>query len=153
MNKIVYLVVVVMLFSCKSSTIAQEKVPEKSQKPKVEKPKFSDVQDQQRIEPNTILLTASIGSISKDAVICGKSYKSITAVKVNQILGSGSGLVNLLSAGQDVELAFMNTKANDYDTLKEKFVKGQKMTLKVREGLCPDMTQTVYEIVTFKAVN
>lgn len=149
MNKILYIVMAVFLFSCKSSTVAQENKTETAQKPKVKKPKFSDIQNN-AIGPNTILLTTVIQDIIKDVEICNKKYKVTTIVKVKRITNSGSSIVNMLSSGQEITLCFMNSQIKDFDSLKRDIIKGQEVFFKVRENLCPDMSKTMYEIIRFE---
>ncbi|AXT61759.1 hypothetical protein D1816_15820 [Aquimarina sp. AD10] len=156
MNKIVYFIIVVMLFSCKSNSIAQEKVQKTDLKPKSEQKLVqSGLEDNHRIEPGTIKLIGSIVSLNEDTVVCGTSYKVSVLAKVSRIVNSGQGIVNLLSKGQEVTLVFMNSKnsSTDYDILKNKLVKGSEMSMQVREGLCLDMTQTIYTIDYYKVLD
>ncbi|WP_160114763.1 hypothetical protein [Aquimarina sp. AU474] len=155
MNRIWYILIMVVLVSCKTNTVAQEKQSEKNTKPKVEKPKLDDIQDQQnqRIDPSTILITGSIQGVFKDSNICGKSYKASAILKVKQIVNTGSGIVNPISAGQEVRLGFISPKANDFESLKKEVVVGKEFSIKVMEGLCPDMGQTLYEILNFQLLN
>lgn len=148
MDKILYIVIVVGLFSCKSNSIAQEKETEKT-KLKVEKPKFSDLQDT-TIDPNTVHLIAVIQGVTKNASICEKSFKTTITVKVKQIINSGSGIVNMISPGQEITFGFMNSPANDFDTLKQRIPKDKEVSFKIRENLCPNMSKTVYEVIGFK---
>ncbi len=160
MNKILYLLFIAAIFSCKSNSVAQEKDSTKSgivvaetpnkeepkqEKPKVQKPKFGDTQDY--IDPNTVHLLGSVMDISKDTNVCGKKYKATTKIKVKAIKSSGSGIVNMISAGQEITLAFRNAAVTDFDLLKKEYGKDQEISLLVKENLCPDMSQTVYEII------
>ncbi len=150
MDKMLYILIVVGLFSCKSNSIAQEKETEKIKpKPKVEKPKFSDLQDD-TIDPNTVHLIAVIQGVTKNVSICEKSFKTTTTVKVKQIINSGSGITNMISPGQEITFGFMNSPANDFDTLKQRILKNKEVSFKIRENLCPDMSKTVYEVIGFK---
>ncbi len=158
MNKIWYILIMVLLVSCKTNTVAQEKTPKKNTKPKVEKPKLDDVQDQQdeqnqRIDPSTILITGAIQGVFKDSNICGKSYKASAIFKIKQVVNTGSGIVNPLSVGQEVRLGFISPKANDFENLKKEVKVDQEFSIKVMEGLCPDMGQTLYEILNFRAID
>ncbi len=148
MDKILYILIVVGLFSCKSNSIAQEKEAEKT-KPKVEKPKFSDLQDN-TIDPNTVHLIAVIQGVTKNVSICEKNFKTATTVKVKQIINSGSGITNMISPGQEITFGFMNSPTNDFDTLKQRIPKDKEVSFKIRENLCPDMSKTVYEVIGFK---
>ena len=149
MDKILYILIVIGLFSCKSNSNAQEKETEKT-KPKVEKPKFSDLQDT-TIDPNTVHLIAVIQGVTKNASICEKNFKTTATVKVKQIINSGSGITNMISPGQEITFGFMNSPANDFDTLKQRIPKDKEVSFKIRENLCPDMSKTVYEVIWFKA--
>ncbi len=153
MDKVLYILVVVFLFSCKSNSVAQEKETEKT-KPKIEKPKFSDIIDHNRIDPNTVHLVAVIKDVFTNANVCGKSYKATILVEVKSITGSGSSIVNLISVGQKITFAYRNAAATDFELLKKDFNKDQEVSLIIKEGLCPDMGQnTVYEILRFKFSN
>ncbi|PKV48900.1 hypothetical protein ATE84_0916 [Aquimarina sp. MAR_2010_214] len=150
MNKILYILIVIGLFSCKSNSIAQEKETKTEKtKPKVEKPKFSDLQDN-TIDPNTVHLIAVIQHVTKNVSICEKSFKTTTTVKVKQIINSGSGIVNMISSGQEITFGFMNSPANDFDTLKQRIPKDKEVSFTIRENPCPDMSKTVYEVIRFK---
>lgn len=145
-----YILIVIGLFSCKSNSIAQEKEAEKTNpKPKIEKPKFSDLQDT-TIDPNTLHLIVVMQSVTKNASICEKNFKTIATVKVKQIINSGSGITNMISPGQEITFGFMNSPANDFDTLKQRLPKDKEVSFKIRENLCPDMSKTVYEVIGFK---
>jgi len=165
MNKLLYILLLTFLFSCKSNSVAQEKKADNhnSSKPKIEKIAFGDPNDNEitnidlgentRMEPATVNLKGSIQSLSKNGVICGTSYKVTARVKVRSIINSGRGIVNLLSKGDEVTMAFMNNAPDtDYDALKKKLTISGEMLIKVREGLCPEMTQTVYMIEMHEVV-
>ncbi len=151
MNKIVYLVVLIVLFSCKTNTVAQENKQDNNEKPKVEKPKFGDTYNDQspRIEPGTVLFVGTIKGVSKKGNICGKSYNAVGTIVIENIIGSGSGIVNLMGKGQEMEMAFYLAKPEGFDDLESKAKSGNKFSIKAREGLCPDFNNTVYEIVSF----
>jgi len=151
------ILVLVALFSCKSNSIAQEKNIEKTNKPKIEKPGFGDPRDNEitsfesysndQIAPGTIHFTAVTKKIVTDVDICGKQYKTAILVAIKKIKGSGSGIVNMLSLGQKVTLVYNNANVKNFDELKQKLAKDQELTVVVKEGLCPDMSKTVYEIL------
>ncbi|WP_282079776.1 hypothetical protein [Aquimarina algiphila] len=153
MDKILYILVVIGLFSCKSNSIAQEKEHEKTEKkPKIEQPMHYDNQND-RTDPNTVHLVAVIQDVNKNISICGQKYNAVTTVKVKSITGLGSSIVNMISAGQEITFAFMKSHSKDFDVLKQKLTKNQKVSFKVREGLCFDSAKTVYEIITFEIIN
>ncbi|WP_109436132.1 hypothetical protein [Aquimarina sp. AU119] len=154
MNKILYILIFIGLFSCKSNSVAKEKETEKGQqKPKVEKPKFSDLKHHDALETNTVHLVAVIQDVNRNISICGQKYNAVTTVKVKSITGLGSSIVNMISAGQEITFAFMKLHSKDFDALKQKLAKDQKVSFKVREGLCFDSAKTVYEIITFEIIN
>ncbi len=157
-----------MLFSCKSNSIAQDKKEVKTEKtkddttktgkPKIEIPGFGDPRDNEiantqmevRPEPGTIHLVGSVIKFYRETEVCGKPFKGAISIKVDKILKSGSGIVNIISAGQEITFGFLKGHVKEFDALQQKFGKGTEVSLIVREGLCPDMSETVYEIVTFK---
>lgn len=150
MHKIVFIIIIVALFSCKSNSIAQEKEGNKS-KPKIEKPKFSDSQNTS-IAPNTVSLIAVVQGIHKDSEVCGKNFRTTTKVKVKSIINSGSGIVNRISPEQEITFGFTTIQGKEFSTSKQ-MVKNAEVSFKVREGLCPDMNTTVYEVFQFDIKN
>jgi hypothetical protein len=150
MDKILYILIVVGLFSCKSNSIAQEKETEKTKsKSRIEKPKFTDLRDN-TIDPNTVHLIAVIQNVTKNVYICEKRFKTATTVKVKQVINSGSSILNMISPGQEITFGFMNSPANDFDILKQRISKDKEVSFKIIENLCPDMSKTVYEVIGFK---
>ncbi|WP_281988479.1 hypothetical protein [Aquimarina aggregata] len=157
MNKVMCILVLIALFSCKSTSVAQEKQIEKTNKPKIEKPGFGDPRDneitsfepylQDQIAPGTIHFTAVIQEMNKDISVCGTQYKAAVLVNVKKVKGSGSGIVNALSSGQKTTLVYPNANVKKIDELKQKFTKNQEVKAVVKESLCPDMSKTVYEIL------
>ncbi len=154
MHKLFYIFIIGALFSCKSSGFAQQKDTKQEQKPKVEKPKFKNTQDQQtQVDPNTIVLTGIILEIKENTNICGKTYKASASVKVKRIVGAGSGIVNLISPDQEVTLVFENALVKDFMALQKRFSKNTEVTFKVSEDLCPDMSKTKYSIMVYNTKN
>ncbi len=158
MNKLLYIVLVIVLFSCKSNSVAQEKEPftqqketVKPQKPKIEKPKFIDVQ--KTLSPGTVHFDGTIMNLSKNSSICDKVYNAVVTVKVDRIHGSGSSIVNIISAGQVINLPILGPQAKDFEGLEQKFTKDQKASFLVTESMCMDMNQTVYEIISSEIIN
>ncbi len=171
MNRLVYILVTVMLFLCASNSIAQDKKDVKKEKikvkttkngkPKIEIPPFGDPSDNElanthlklevRTEPGTMDLTGSVIQFYKDKEICGRSFKGAIHIKVNKILKSGSGIVNPISAEQEITLGFLNGSIKgNINALEQKFNKDQNVFFVVQESLCQDDSQTVYEIKGFK---
>ncbi|WP_271783659.1 hypothetical protein [Aquimarina algiphila] len=164
MDKVVYLLLMMVLFSCKTTGNTQEKKEEQNyQKKEVEnqgsnvntpiikKPTYISSQDP--INPGTVHLIASVAKITKDASICGKSYKATVTVKVNSVKGSGSGIVNMISAGQEITFGIRKYMAEDFEVLKQKLIKDQEFFFIVEEGLCRNMSQTAYVVSSFKVIN
>ncbi len=170
MNKFLYISIVVVLFSCKSNTTAQEKKDVKiekprienarDKKPKIERPGFGDPRDNEitkldgeystsLIAPNTIHFMGSVIAVFKDKAICGKSYKATTTIEVKKITKS-AGIVNLISSEKETTFGFLKGYVKDFETLKQKLTKGQVFSFKAKESLCPDTSQTVYEIMSFE---
>lgn len=138
------------LFSCKSNSIAQEKEGNEL-KPKIEKPKFRDSQSTS-IAPNTVSLIAVVQGIYKDSEICGKNFTTTTKVKVKRIINSGSGIVNNIFPEQEITFGFTSTQGEEFSTFRQA-IKSVEVSFKVREGLCPDMSATVYEVFQFDIKN
>lgn len=163
MNKLVYVLILVALFSCKSNSIAQEKKTEKTNKPKIERPGFGDPRDNEitnlnlnshlQIAPDTMRIIAVIQKISSDVNICGKRYKAAILVEIKEIKELGSGIVNEVSSGQKIALTYSNSIVKNFDEPKQEFSKGQEVAMVVKERLCTDMSETAYEIISFRIVN
>ncbi len=165
-----YILIFVALFSCKSNTTAQEKKDVKTEKskvkntkdekPKIEKPGFGDPRDNEitrietedakpLIETNTVHLTGSVLGLFKNKKICGKPFMATTTIKVERVTGSGSGIVNLIPEGQEITFGFLKDHAKDFDALQQKFAKDNVISLVVKESLCSDTSETVFEIIRF----
>ncbi len=152
MNKAIYFLVVIILISCKTNTIAQgEKKSVKSEisgvtteKVKPQKKTFS--KDQEAIAPGTIHLEGSVMLITENRSICSKTYKAAIAVRVENILGSGSGIENMISSGQEVIFGFRKFMADDFNILEKQFVKNKRFFIVIEEGRCRDMSEAVYLI-------
>ncbi|MCK8523258.1 hypothetical protein M0D21_16885 [Aquimarina sp. D1M17] len=171
MSKIVYIVIIIGLFSCKSNTVAQEKKDVKTEKsiegnskdkkPQIEIPGFGDPSDNEitnidleaynRQEPGTMTFNAMLVDFYTDKKICGKSFEAAIKVKVGTIMNSGSGIVNPFSKDQEAIIGFMRSHSKNIEDLKKKFEGSSKnLTLIVKENLCPDLGQdTVFEIIRF----
>jgi len=164
MNKVVYIIIVIVLFSCKSKSVAQEnkEIPMAKNKKEVERIQFGDPRDneitqlpspiQNRIEPGTVHVQGTIMSFYDNKTICDKAYKTAFRIKINQIVKSGSGIVNALSKDQETIVGFVDSNyAKKYlSTLKNAINKGKKIPVILKEALCPNLgTETVYEVVRF----
>ncbi|WP_103864941.1 hypothetical protein [Aquimarina sp. I32.4] len=147
MTKILYVVLAILLFSCKSNSVAQEKGI-KNTSSKVEKPKFGDTQSI-AVDPNTVHLVAVVQELKKDGMLCDKKFKATTSVRIKRIINSGAGIVNMISAGQEIVFGFVNSPANDFKNLTQDISKDKEVFFKVRENLCSDMSNTMYEVVRY----
>ncbi|WP_378180391.1 hypothetical protein [Aquimarina sp. SS2-1] len=162
MNKAIYLGLVIILFSCKSNNgIAQEKEQNDPNRTPIEKPKFGDsnnndptklkVVNNNQISPNTVHLNAVLLDVSENKAICNISGSKSVNVKVKQVIGSGSGIVNMLSTGQEVILVLRQSTSKSLSSLKTNLDK--EIFIVVKERPCTDFSQTVFEIVSFKSLN
>ncbi len=171
MYKLRYILIFIGLFSCKSNSIAQEKENNKTkvenhriEKPKIKMPGLGDPRDNEitnrDFEVDVQTKTSRIDVIGlfvkfyEDKKICDTVYKATIGVKVDQVIKSERGVSNALKEGQGVDLVFMKSHSKDFDRLKQKFTKDQRVLFKVRERkLCFDSAKTVYEIITFEIIN
>ncbi|EZH72380.1 hypothetical protein ATO12_23295 [Aquimarina atlantica] len=173
MDKVLYILVFIGLFSCKSNSIAQEKESDKNEKPKIENPRaakpkikmpgLGDPRDNEithgefetdnLIEANRIDLVGLFIKFYKDKKICDKAYKNAIEVKLDKVIRSGSGIIKSLSEQQEITLVFMKFHNEDVNVLKQKLVKDQKISFQLRERPCFDSSKSVYEIITFKIKN
>jgi len=159
MNKVIYIVLIAILYSCKSNSIAQEKVKTSSDTPKIEKPKFGDPgdnkltklkpMDQSQISPNTVHLTGTVLGVYKNKSICGKPYDTAITIRVKDIIGAGSGIVNMISSQQEITFGLKKGQLEDFNILRKKHSENQEITFVVTEGLCRDMNKTAYEVIRF----
>ncbi|SEK74999.1 hypothetical protein SAMN04487910_1020 [Aquimarina amphilecti] len=151
-----YIGLITILFSCKSNSIAQENEKSTEEKPKVEKPRFGDVNNdnmpkpdvfaQNQVGPNTIHLTIQALEIIKNKRICDIPQEAAIKAKVTDIKGSGSGIINMISINQEIELASRKGIPKDVTYLKSKLNKD--VVIIIKEKPCADFNQTVYEIVS-----
>ncbi|AXT51894.1 hypothetical protein D1818_13945 [Aquimarina sp. BL5] len=159
MNKLMYIGLIIILFSCKSNSIAQEKEKSNTQKPKVEKPKFGDQNDNQitktsvisnnQISPNTIRLKGIVLEIFENKSICGTLYEVTVRIKVKKIIGSGSGIVNVISSKQEVIFGLTKNQLRNLETLQKKTDVNKEINLVVLEVLCRNSSKTAYKIISF----
>jgi len=163
MNKLMYIGLVIILFSCKSNSIAQEKEKSNTQKPKVEKPKYGDIGNNEitklsviedsQIAPNTVRLTGILVGVYKNKSICGASYEDIAKIKVKKIIGSGSGIVNVISSKQEVIFGLTKNQLRNLETLQKKTDVNKEINLVVLEVLCQNSSKTAYKIISFTPKN
>ena len=115
--------------------------------PRISKPKHINT-SQINIAPNTIKIKGSIKSSLKRADICSKTYPKTLEIEVIEILDSGSGLLYMLHKGQNIQIIMKEVLINKNDILKSSIP--QKKTIFIlREKLCQDMTQVLYENIEF----
>ncbi|TPN84072.1 hypothetical protein [Aquimarina algicola] len=149
MNKIISVLLIVIFFSCKSNSIAQEKEKSNTSKEKTELSQFNRIDESTRIAPGTVHLTGLVLGTSKNKAICGKPYAETATIKVESIRGSGSGIVSQIASGQEITFGFLKGHFKDFETLQQKHDDNQELFFIVQEGLCLGMNQTVYEILSF----
>ncbi|KAA1246561.1 hypothetical protein [Aquimarina sp. RZ0] len=151
----IYCFLLVFLFvSCKPTLVAQENMEKKNEKPKVEKPKFTGLDSHTPIgeDPNTIRFIGKVVDVVKSQNVCNIS-RSTAIIKVEKTEGSGSGIVNMINTGQTIILVLNTAFALDIENSKINMEKGIKGSFLIKEGLCQDMAQTIYEMLTFTPVN
>jgi len=163
MNKLAYLGLIAILFSCKSTSIAQEKENTTTPKTKIEKPRFVDTVDKEisklsvigdrQITPNRVHLEGTVLGVYENISICGVPYEATIKVKVTSIIGSGSGIVNLISSGQEITFGCRKGELENFKTHRKQSTKDQKIIFIVNEGLCKNMGKTTYELVSFRSKN
>ncbi|MBQ4820166.1 hypothetical protein [Aquimarina sp. MMG016] len=172
MNKLFYLIIIAVIISCKSNTVAQEKsLKEKKAnienidevKPKTDINKSDNSMNDKMIisgglpqndliEPGAIHLRGSVIAFYKNTTICNRPYKAALKISIERILKSGPGIVNVLSQNQEITLGFVNgVYTKELNALQNKMMKGKILSVMVKEGLCPNLgNDTVYEIVRFE---
>ncbi|WP_299258945.1 hypothetical protein [uncultured Aquimarina sp.] len=163
MNKLMYIGLIIVLFSCKSNSIAQEKEKGNTEKPKIEKPKFGDQNDNQitktsvtsnnQISPNTLHLKGIVLEIFENKSICGTLYEVTVRIKVKSVIGSGSGIVNMIESEQEVVFGLTKNQLSDLETLQQKTDVNQEINLVALEVLCQNMNETAYQIISFTSKN
>ncbi|MHA7059315.1 hypothetical protein ACWGOQ_0018960 [Aquimarina sp. M1] len=162
MSKILYIMLMLILFSCKSNnSIAQEKEKNNPKNTSIQKPKFGDPNNNDlikinttatnQIPPNTVYFNAVVLQISENEVVCDISNTTIVKVRVKQVVGTGSGIVNMLSSNQETVMVLGQNTLKNRIALKE--ILGKEIFIVSREKPCYDFSQTVYEIVSFEPKN
>ncbi len=156
-----YIGLIVILFSCKSNSIAQEKEKKSSQNAKIEKPKFGDPNDNEltklkevpnnQIPPNTVHLSVIVLEVSEDKAICNITNTTSIKVRIKQVIGSGSGIVNMVSSNQEIILGLRQNTLKYITSLKTKLNK--EIFIIVKEKPCSNFSQTLYEIISFESKN
>ncbi len=147
MYKILYTIIGIILFSCKSISTAQEKKATPIQTPnsKIEK---QITPGPNNLGPNSIQLTAEIYEVSKDFKVCDRNYKVAILVKI-KIVSNGFGIVNPLSTGQEITLGVHKSLLKKLDVDPNQLKTRQHVTVIVRERLCLDASVPTYEITSF----
>ncbi|WP_298542472.1 hypothetical protein [uncultured Aquimarina sp.] len=163
MNKLMYIGLIIILFSCKSNSIAQEKEKSNTNKPKVEKPKFGDIGDNEitkldviadsQIAPNTVRLTGTVVGFYKNKSVCGVSFAGAANVKVKKVIGAGSGIVNMISSEQETLFGLTKNQLRDFEALQKNTNVHQEINLVVLEVLCQNSSKTAYQIISFTSRN
>lgn len=133
------------IVSCKAQeTMRKEEKRQDTTKPRIKKPKFEDVWDEnQQLSPGTVRIKAMITGDVVAGDICGLPKKATVSITVNEVIGMGSSIVNLLYAKQEV---IIEVSSHFRDKLVSK---GNTTTLLLREKLCQDMSQTYYSVINF----
>jgi len=163
MNKVIYAILIVVLCSCKSNSTAKENGNMSSDTSAVNKSILADSRNNKlktlhdvshsQIAPNTVHVKGTVLGVFKNASICGISYEATTKVRITAIIGSGSGIINMISSGQEITFGLMKGQSEIFDVLLKKHTKDQKITFVLTENLCMDMGKTVYVIDSFGVKN
>jgi len=151
MKGIIIVCLVLFCFSCKPSVlIAQEKESETMQN---KKPKFSE-KDMYQISPNTIHIIGQIKTIEDKSVeLCKNKYNHLALIKVVDIVGSGSGIINMLNKDDQLQMEFMmgfSEVKNNGKIMFEGIKEGELFNGIVVEKLCKDTRKTIYIISDYK---
>ena len=145
--------VCIICFSCKSTVKGQQKNNDSIKKEPIEnkKPVFSEKDIYHKINPNTIELVGEIVTVEDNSVLCGQHYETIFLIKVQRIIGSGSGIINMLNKGETFKAIFSKKLLfNNDKPLDSIFKKGSLFQVNVFEKLCFDTNKTTYFISNYK---
>ena len=139
MTQIKYYVLIMYLFWMLTGMdlIAQNR-------PKISKPKFEDM-NQVQIAPNTIKVKGLIKNELRSADFCGKTYVATLEIEVLDVIASASGLSYSVSAGQHIQVFLSKALIARQDTIQFEKAKQKPVTFILKEKLCQDMSQVVYE--------
>ncbi len=148
------LVVILLTMSCKSTTYAQEETKDTltQKNVKIEKPKFSAKDIYTKIDPSTIVLIGEFMAIEKSTEQCDMSYEYAISIKVQKVVGMGSGIINKVSSDADLTILLPeklvspgNKKSPDLN-----FKKGDLYRFDLLESLCRDAQKTRYTIMKYE---
>ncbi len=148
MYKIFCILILFGFFSCKSTTAAQEIQDLIGKDKKIDKPKFTDIEDQSE-DPGSMKLIASIVSMDKDANLCDRKYILASKLKIKEVIRTGRFISRPLEANQEIVMGFMNVLTKT-KTLQKEISIGQEISIIVRERMCIDQSQRTYEIIDIK---
>mgnify|MGYP001802081319 CR=1 FL=1 len=166
MNTLVYSMVLLIIFSCKSNSLAQEKSL-KDKKSDIENVKDESIATETKnsktiigdglqidtvLAPGSVHVSGSIISFHKNTTICNRPYKAALTIRIENVLKSGPGIIHMLSPNQEITLGFMNGMyTKDLSDLEDKMTTGKNLSMMLKEGLCFDMnTNNLYEIMQFE---
>jgi len=151
MKGIVIIGLIFFCISCKPSIlVAQEKESENLPN---KKPRFSE-KDIYQISPNSIHIIGQVESIRDKSIdLCENIYNHTALINVVEIIGSGSGIINMLNKDERVQMIFMmgyseviNNKKMVFEGIKE----GELFKGIIIEKLCKDSGKTHYIISQYK---
>ncbi|GEM_PF-3081043 len=151
MKQIICIGIIILCFSCKSTTSAQEK---EAEKPSITnpKPKFTQ-KDQVQISPNTIRFLGKIIKIEKEVTaICGTNHENVATIEIMDNLASGSGIINLCNKGDQLKMVFIqgfSASSNKNDNHTNEIKEGHIFLAEAIEKLCPDTDKTLYYVSTY----
>ncbi|WP_378185990.1 hypothetical protein ACE939_12830 [Aquimarina sp. W85] len=148
MRTVIYCCFLMCLWACKSQEVSKEIKQPVDTKSMPQKPKYRG--EALIIDPNTILIRASNVKLSSDKTsLCGKTYDKSITVKIEQLQNIGSSLVNTPAKGQVLMLGLSNILLKQYE-LKISNKSSDLLSIKLKERLCPDMTMTRFEVISFE---
>ena len=110
--------------------------------PKVSKPKYGDM-PQIQIAPNTIKVKCLIKRELKSTHTCRQTTSTLLEVEVLEVIASGSGLLHSISTGQHIQISLIVEK----DAIQAKNIKQKPIIFILKEKLCQDMSQVLYESI------
>ena len=162
MNNFFYLLLILSLFSCKSSSVAQEQPLEKSPKNKIERPAFGDPNDNEitklPLNPKlsskpSLEFIGSVKQLEEKKQICHQKYNLVSLLHLKKIKGAAKN--KLPKVGSTIDLGFANEKLiKEFTSLKKAINSNNKtqLSFKVKEIKCIDKETVIYEVMSFTPV-
>ena len=148
--KIVFVIILMISFSCKTRTHTQEIKVDSTSSMESKKPKFSEKDVHGEAIPNTIEVIGEVIKLENNSIVCDKEYETVITIRAKKIVSAGSSIVNMLNEEKTFvailsnKLFFKETTAGSIPNTKD------TIQITILEELCSNSTKTIYFITSYK---